>query len=398
MTMFSDSMMLGGAKGLGFSNLAALFAGGADGLMIDLTNKDTLFQDANGALPVSANNDPVGLALDQHKWGGLTLAAYRAAQAEKVTNAEFTTDVAGWSVLGGGASISWVAGKLRLNNPSAATPYFYSSFSTVVGRWYELSVAFDIQVGTGSPSLFIGTASGSGANYSGSNIITTPGTYRRWFKATAATTFVTIQCASGTSSSDWDSVSVKEIDGHHAVQNPTSVRPTWASATSDVAFDGSNDYLTTSDFYFKDSGNFMAAYFAGVAGSNYRGMLGASASPGGMEYAQLGVANSTNRMYASMGPNTREGTTSIQGATGTLLADQGSLEQLFRDGIQEGSYGYGGPMPDAATGRMVYIGCYNSFGTASGFYNGRLKRVICGQVRVQDTMSALEFHQNLIAP
>ena len=64
----SNDIVVTAVPAFAWSNLGTLFSGGAvDGIMIDLTDKTTLFQDANGAAAVVNNGDPVGLALDQHK-------------------------------------------------------------------------------------------------------------------------------------------------------------------------------------------------------------------------------------------------------------------------------------------------------------------------------------------
>lgn len=394
--MFSDSMLCASSSLTpSFKNLGALFNGGAtDGIMIDLTDLTTLFQDQNGAVPVVSNGDSVGFALDQHKWGGKTLAEHRTAQPELVTNGDFVSDVSGWSVSGTG-SISWDAGKLRLTTTSGS-PYFYQSFSTVVGRWYEATIVFDSRVGTGNQALYIGTAAGSGANLSGANTFTTPGTYRRWFRASATTTFISVQSASTTTSSDWESVSIKEIDGHHATQTSTA-RPLWASATGDVAFDGSFDYLVT-DFYFQDQGNFMASYFRRGAVGGGRTICGMRDTTAG-EYSYLTI-DSSGVPIALIGDSYQlnSGGAALPSAGPyTMLADQYSVQaDLFIDGVSVDSHLSPGNLPDAARARGFFIGTVNSNGTPLTYNNGGIKRIVAGQLRLQDVMSAAEFHQNLI--
>ena len=392
----SNNIVVTAAPAFAWANLAALFNGGAvDGIMIDLTSKDTLFQDVNGAAAVVSNGDPVGLALDQHKWGGLSLAAYRAAQAELVTD---SNNPATWTASGG--TLSVVGGKLRLTSTGTSEPYMYRSFTTVVGRWYETSGGYvSVSGGSGFLYLRIGAAGGNGSILVSDMLAGVGNTQRRWFKATATTTFITQSARSVSvvgAYAEFDNISVKEIDGHHATAT-TTARPLWQSATSDVLFDGSNDYLTTNDFYFQDYGNFLSVYFAGVSGINYRTMAGVYHSAA--EYGSIGANNISNTVYASVGgTGVRAGTTSIQGATGTALLDQdASSEQIIHDGVLESSFTSSGPMPDAARTRPLFIGAENGNGAARQWYNGRIKRIVAGQVRVQDTMTAADVHANLIA-
>src|SRR5690606_16867202 len=123
-----------------------------------------------------------------------------------------------------------------------------------------------------------------------------------------------------------------EIDGHHATQTLTA-RPLWQSASNDVLFDGSNDYLTTTNFYFRDRGNFAATYYAGVAGAGYRVMMGIYSTVTDSEYGSLGAYNGTNTTYGSVGGIDVVGTTSIQGGMGTALFSQNnSTSEIYRDG------------------------------------------------------------------
>lgn len=394
-------MMIPGDRKPAFRNLSALFAGGADGIMIDFINKDTLFQDANGALPVVSSGNPVGLVLDQHKWGGLSLAAYRASRPELMTNGTFTTDISGWTQVGSFGTIAWNAGTMEITANAGSTPTASVTVSGLtVGRWYELSVEIVYRDVTTTQGFFVGTSAGSSVTLNGQNIasqpLSTPA--RRYFKATQTTHYISCYGAGGAGNKTrFDNVSLKEIDGNHAYQAGNSC-PIWYSTTNDAAFDGVNDYLNT-DFYFRDAGNFLSAYFTRGSTGSTRNLCGAYNTTGGTEAGYL-TLNSAGVPIGNIGGG---GITSSGGALPsagpfTLLGDQSvSQADLFLDGALVGSRIPPGDMPDAARGRTFIIGAFNSNGTVSGYFNGNLKRVVAGQVRVQDIMSAADFHANLIA-
>jgi len=378
-----------------FANLAALFNGGAiDGVMIDLTNKDTLFQDANGAAAVVNNGDPVGLALDQHKWGGLTLAAYRAAQAEKIADADFSVGaLTGWGSQFV-ASMSVVAGKLRVEGSSAARSRAAAPAAAVTAnRWCELSIDITSSTsGSGPFGIQIGTTQGGTDIYNGT--VSTTGMHRRLVKPSGTSVYVTVEGRAGAGIvTEFDLVSLKEIDGHHATQTSTA-RPTWASATGDVLFDGTNDYLTTNDFYFQDFNDHMAAWAAfGASGANRMVMGAANTSPSEIAHifaGTSGVLNVRGGTAIVTGPN-------VANTTKTVLVDQRSADlQLLVDAGTPVS-GVSSAMPDAVRARPLFIGAQNDNGTPSAYFNGNIKRIVAGQVRVQDTMTAADFHENLIA-
>lgn len=393
-------MMAGGKKDPAFKNLAALFAGGADGIMIDLTDKSTLFQDSNGAAAVVNNGDFIGLALDQHKWGGKTLAEYRAAQPELMLNGKFDANITGWSLANASnGALSWQSpGKLRTtanngNTPGAASP----GFTCVVGRWYELSL--DIVTAHSSYTGFaVGTTSGGGQTYNTGNLFNAPGFYRRFFRATATTQYITLYGPGGSGNiAEFDNVSVKEIDGHHATALSTA-RPTWASATNDVVFDGSNDYLTT-DLYFQDQGNFISAYFRRGGTGAARAICGAYNAVGTQEAGYL-ILSSAGTPIANIGSNQLNagGPALPGGGPYSMLADQHAVQSdLFLDGVSVANQVSPGNMPDVARGIPILVGAFNNAGSAASYFNSGVKRVVAGQVRVQNTMTAADFHANLIA-
>jgi len=385
----SNDITVTAAPTTSFKNFAALFAGGADGLMIDLTDKTTLFQDANGILPVVNNGDPVGLALDQHKWGGLTLAAYRASQSELVTNGDFSGGFTGWTG-SSGSGLTLVNSRIRIENDGGSGKYLYQSKNVTPGRWYEISV--DAYTGTGTAKIRVGQ-SGSLGNLIDAGVAS-DGLHRRFFKPTATPIVINVASTGATGTYvEFDNISVKEIDGHHATQSGAA-RPTWDAANSDVAFDGSADFLIT-DYVAGANANLMGSYFRMATTSGQRAIAGALSA--GPPYAYMGMRTSALTGYVYLGNvsmNTLESTTVINGMTGTLFADRGSsTTELFVNGVQEKS------LPSAGTPSSLawYIGAGNNGGNAGNFTIGGIKRIIAVQARAQDTMPAADIHANLIA-
>lgn len=347
-----------------FANLAKLFAGGADELMVDFTDVTTLFQDANAALPVSANGQGIGLALDQHKWGGKTLAEYRAAQPELMLSGKFDADITGWSLANASnGALSWQApGKLRTtanngNTPGAVSP----GFTCVVGRWYELSL--DIVTAHSSYTGFaIGTTSGGGQTYSSGNLFNAPGFYRRFFKSTATTQYITLYGPGGGGNiAEFDNVSVKEIDGHHLTQVSTG-RPAWASATGDVAFNGTSHHMI-SDF-LSGSGSCFAAAYHGALGNLSADRCAIGAYNGSNAHMQIGLRMTTGKGYMRVtNAAAISGSTTITGLTDTLLADKGGTDHdLFVNGAIEGTAANSGSLPTATP---FFVGALNSNGSAA---------------------------------
>ena len=112
-----------------------------------------------------------------------------------ITNGDFTTDASGWTATGATlASISGgVSGNcLRITNSGSAAGTASQSFATVIGNWYQLTANFEIGTAAGG-RIKAGTSLGDNTFFD-SGLITNPtwGEYNILFKATTATTFVTL--------------------------------------------------------------------------------------------------------------------------------------------------------------------------------------------------------------
>jgi hypothetical protein len=385
----SAAAMLAGGKLLSFRNLATLFSDGADGIMIDLTDTTTLFQSFNGIGDVVSNGDPVGLALDQRKWAGLTLAAYRDGQPENVSNALVP---ASWTPSAG--TLSSVDDALRITATSASTPAATRSISVENGRWYECSARMKAASGgTANAGVKLGTSSG-GAQYVELLLGSSVGAIRRcFFRTTSTTLYIQFVGQGGVGSScDFDFLSIKEIDGYHATQSGGN-RPLWNAATNDVLFNGTSQYLTN-NFTYGTGSAFCATFMSNITNSSTRHVVSAY---DGVRSFYLGKG-SGELVYGYAGNTVLNGTTDI-GPSGagykSLLVDRKSdLVELVVEGVLEASAvpGLGGN-PNVSP----FIGARNNNGSAAQYAACNIKRVIAGRFRLQDVMSAADFHENLIA-
>ena len=191
-------------------NPSTLFAS-FTGYIYDLNDLTTVFQDSAGTT-AGAVNQPVGLVLDKSK--GLALGA------ELVTNGDFSNGTTGWTANFLSASV--VGGRVELTRTGTGQS-FYTSISTVAGKWYEIN--FEYQNGSTSGGIYIGTAVGF-ADVLATTSLSSPTEklQKILFLATSATSVVHFYLlANGTYY--LDDVSVKELPGNHRYQTTAASRP-----------------------------------------------------------------------------------------------------------------------------------------------------------------------------
>lgn len=388
------SITVTAAPAFAWANIGALFSGGAvDGIMIDLTDKTTLFQDASGLSPVVNNADPVGLALDQHKWGGLTLAAYRAAQPELLPDGD---NSANWA-LGGSASLSNVSGLFRVTATTSTLPTARRAIGVTVGRTYEVTFRNVTQVGgTISNTLFRLGKSANGSEYYSIQPATSSVVSRIFVKATATTLHLGIQGASGNGNyTEWADFSIKEIDGHH-INMSGSNRPTWDSTEGATRFTATSTQRLISDYYNAANNNFLAAW-AKPASTASGGILGVTdASPSPTRYAALQTSTGKAKALLGSTPNLSFAGAPANTDVSMVATENGTTQSLFTNGGNKQTAAMSLTLPNAGDTFPVYIGCINASGTSGTFFDGIIRRIVCGRVARTDTQ-CVELHNNLIA-
>ena len=187
------------------AQVASIFSDGTQGLIHDLDDWGTLYQDSAGTTPVTALEQSVGLILDKSK--GLVLGP------ELVTNGDFSTDSgwakgAGWTISGGTANAS--------ASTATANPGFsQSSIALAPGKFVRWSVSVSGLVGSitfrlyGSAGSDILASISANGTYSGIAVVRSDSIGLIGFAHNAGT-IATI-----------DNISVRELPGNHAYQ-PTS--------------------------------------------------------------------------------------------------------------------------------------------------------------------------------
>lgn len=128
--------------------------------------------------------------------------------AELVTNGTFDTATTGWSVNAAG-TIASTAGQLVLTCV-LASPATGTSFATVIGSSYLLTLTMAADGMTGAASVLVGTALANGSVLTA--VMGSAATYTYAFVATAATTWVSMSgdaSALATQTMTFDNVSVK---------------------------------------------------------------------------------------------------------------------------------------------------------------------------------------------
>lgn len=262
-----------------------LFGHGENGFLFgNFGELDELFTTSVGPTNVAANDDPVGLALDDHGWGSQTLAQIVAAQTQRTTNPgpEFVTAT---DITATGVSLAVVSGDIEataLDGTADRAEWTVSGLT--IGRTYKAVVRAKRGV-VGGASQVLG--SWTWGTIPLTNISTTEFVDYTFYVVATATSGVTrVYAANAGATGDSvivDSVSVKEVPGNHALQATAANRPLWKANAGKpyLAFDGTNDGLIPP---FKPmasgSGLTMAAAFNNTSGAVVSTMMGSGSGSG----------------------------------------------------------------------------------------------------------------------
>ena len=200
-----------------------------NGLIYNIQDLSTLFQDAAGTIPVTAVGQPVGLWLDKSQ--GLELGN------ELVTNGAFNTDLSGWTQ-GANVTTTQINGAASMARKGAVNSdlAFRKTIALTLGKTYKLifnaSVSScAVKVSNSSPSV--------GPMAAGT------GTLSYIFTAKSNTAIISFWPTNDLTTTVIDNISVREIKGNHATQSITASRPTliYENGLYGLSFDGIDDYL-----------------------------------------------------------------------------------------------------------------------------------------------------------
>ena len=221
-----SATIIGGTSKILNQIIKSLFANNEQGFTKTPDDLSTMFQDAAGTVPVTGVGQPVGLVLDKSK--GL------AFSAELVTNGDFTNGSAGWT-LANGSSVTSSA--LVLSSQYATAD---QSHNVLNGDLIELS--YSIVEASGTPALYV-----SGSSYAGSAITlnSSLGTYKVRFRVTDATKPLRLVQNNTGVTLKLDNISVKKVQGNHAYQTASAMRPLLVASPQRLDYDTVDDKLIT---------------------------------------------------------------------------------------------------------------------------------------------------------
>lgn len=366
--------------------LASIFATG--GMLKSVNYLDRQFQDSTGTTAVSANDNPVGLALGYAQWGGKTLAEVIAGQPELVANGTFVSDTSGWVVLGGG-SIAWhPSGGIACSDVADLDCNAQTNFTAIAGRKYNFS--WDVKSSNG---IWLARIRNSAdfERYGGSAV----GSFRAIPTVGGVAGTVNLIEASANSTTVFDNVSVKEIPGKHATQSTTNFRPVYKTAENGHwFFDGSDD-------------SWLDTFLMGQ-----EGMLAFDGTPTGTSDVFIGAKDTTNgngylgnnASGAICGAVGSDGFSTIVDSTGTDRSNTRILALLKWSATQnlvqlkvDNVLVYSGPKTGAVSTTVpIREGALNSNGTANSFFAGRAKMFYAHNRMTTDAEDTAIFNQRII--
>lgn len=232
-----------------------LFGKGENGFLFyppsDLTR---MFALSTGGTNVAANDDPVGLWLDNHSWNGASVSGIDDPQAELLSNGEFASGT-GWSVTG-----NWSISGGKAVHTAGAAGTVLQTCSPVVGALYQ--VEYEVSgwtTGTVYPYFSGGTTSFGPVE--GGN-----GVFTRYLEGKSGNTSFGFFAQTSTYNGAIERVSLKRVPDNHALNATSTQRPLYKTNSGKpyLNFDGTDDRLV-SPFIPTTAGTVAAAFRASNA-------------------------------------------------------------------------------------------------------------------------------------
>lgn len=368
----------------------ALFADGTDGFWYDFSKTDRTFQQAGGISLAEAPGHSIGLVLDQHSWGGNTLAQVLAGQPEYVTNGD--NEVALMSAFG---ALTGINGTIFHSTDQAASGTKSAKYMCNTAS----STSHYMTLGTVPAGLSI-NVTGKAYLPNGSLdrlciVDTLPNNIIQPIVTSTKDSWVSFDFTRGPKATNWtllignnnleskdgqafyiDNLSIKAIPGNHASQVTSGARPT-RQAGGLARLDGNDDCLLST--LAPDATGMTLLAKAMVPGSNVTNVRVLGSIPGASDRARL-TLNSAEVLQGAVG-NQQEidifdpSNTSRSNAIGVMgLSWSGAQVGLYWNGVQI----YDGAQSGGTNGNTygLGVGALNNAGSMVNFMLGDIYHAI----------------------
>lgn len=214
-----------GDKAVTAAEILAMFAGGKQGVFYDPRDKPTLYQDAAGTIPVTTDGDPVGLMLDlsrELKLGSEVISAN-------------SNPLAGAGIIMRGTSTALTDGYYKLTSISSLSAIGVAVASEMgfINKKTFYKVVLDVTEYNDITAMVVAPSERPNSGLVSRNIIALSGIGRYSTivysgNVTALTFYINGLAGGGITLK----MSVKEIEGNHAVQSISASRPTYQKDAS----------------------------------------------------------------------------------------------------------------------------------------------------------------------
>lgn len=405
-------------------NLLALFANGENGFLFGPYDDFTrLLTTSTGLVNVAANDDPVGLNLDRHSWGGQTLAQVLSAQSELVPNQGLTGGTVG--VLGSGGAtptgITMQSGTGLAREVVALSSDANGSYQSlkISGTVSGGSTVFPgIQLSPGNTSgipattalshqvklraaLIAGSLTGftvctfavneysaAGSYLTTVNVVASialTGAYQEitgiYTPSNASCAFIqpilSMSVANGVTVNAtfqlW-AASAKRVPGNHALQGTTTKRPLWKANSGKpyLNFDGGDDNLGTG-FLPTAAVTLAVALRASTTGASQIAIGGGATTGSKRCFIGLNTNGKLNAGWGSETIGTNDLGADITGADHVVVLTGDAVSRdIWLDGaLLDSRAPAGGTGPDG-TGNGVVVGAVNTSGAVGSNMTGRI--------------------------
>ena len=205
--------------------IKSIFATGEQGFAYDPNDLTTLYQDANGTIPVTAAGQPVGLMLDKSKGlmlGNEILSGGNFEGGLILTKIDEPSAISTWTLNTNNPISGLQDGLLSVTQAASGRPALYApSLQSKQGAYEEVS--FDYKVISGSANVS-GIYTGGGVAVINKALSGT-GRFTCRYLRTGIDPGIYIYFGNTLGNVQIDNISVKQILGNHAYQTVSASRP-----------------------------------------------------------------------------------------------------------------------------------------------------------------------------